>query len=288
VIPEFAQKGKQRVTFAQLLSHTGGMPSELPFFPIDKFGHVETIAMAVAGQSLSTQPGSYVSYSAIGAFAVLAEVVRRLDGGTRSFREILAQDLFEPLGMKSTSLSLRPDIDARRVPAVVRDRTPSIIPPEALESINVMMNDEFEFPGGGAMGTAEDLFRWTEVLRLGGELDGHRILSQALVDYALQNHTGPVPNHIFDAMCERRGWDPYPANLGLGFFLRGEETYVTPFGLMSSPGTFGGLGSGSTVFWVDPARELAFVCLTSGALEDSANFERMQKLSDLALAAVVD
>ena len=37
VIPEFAQKGKQRVTFAQLLSHTGGMPSELPFFPIDKF-----------------------------------------------------------------------------------------------------------------------------------------------------------------------------------------------------------------------------------------------------------
>jgi CubicO group peptidase (beta-lactamase class C family) len=288
VIPEFAAKGKQRVTFAQLLSHTGGMPSELPYFPIDKFGHVETIAMAVADQSLSTQPGHYVSYSAIGAFAVLGEVVRRLDGGTRPLRDIMAAELFEPLGMRSASLSLRPDIDARRVPAVVRDRTPGIIPPAALESINGMMNDEFEFPGGGAMATAEDMFRWTEVLRRGGELDGHRILSQAMVEFALSNHTGPVPNHIFDAMCERRGWDPYPANLGLGFFLRGEEIYATPFGLTSSPGTFGGLGSGSTVFWVDPERDLSFVCLTSGALEDSANFERMQKLSDLVLAAVVD
>ena len=42
------------------------------------------------------------------------------------------------------------------------------------------------------------------------------------------------------------------------------------------------------MFWVDPERELVFVCLTSGTLEDSRNFERMQKLSDLVLASVVD
>jgi CubicO group peptidase (beta-lactamase class C family) len=61
-----------------------------------------------------------------------------------------------------------------------------------------------------------------------------------------------------------------------------------PFGATASSGTFGGLGSGSTIFWVDPRRDLTFVCLTSGVLEDSRNFERMQRLSDLALAAVVD
>jgi CubicO group peptidase (beta-lactamase class C family) len=72
----------------------------------------------------------------------------------------------------------------------------------------------------------------------------------------------------------------------MGFFLRGEGIYTVPFGLTSSPKTFGGLGAGSAVFWVDPDRELVFVCLTTGILEDSRNFERLQRLSDLALAAV--
>jgi hypothetical protein len=31
-----------------------------------------------------------------------------------------------------------------------------------------------------------------------------------------------------------------------------------------------------------------FVCLTTGLIEDSRNFERLQRLSDLVQAAVVD
>ncbi|MBW1686520.1 MAG: serine hydrolase [Deltaproteobacteria bacterium] len=85
-----------------------------------------------------------------------------------------------------------------------------------------------------------------------------------------------------------RGWDEYPAVLGLGFFLRGEGLFPMPFGLTASPRSFGGLGSGSTMFWVDPERELVFVCLTSGLLEESRNIERLQQLSDLALSALVD
>jgi CubicO group peptidase (beta-lactamase class C family) len=61
-----------------------------------------------------------------------------------------------------------------------------------------------------------------------------------------------------------------------------------PFGATASSGSFGGLGAGSTMFCVDPERELAFVCLTTGALEDSRNFERMQRLADLVLASIVD
>jgi CubicO group peptidase (beta-lactamase class C family) len=48
------------------------------------------------------------------------------------------------------------------------------------------------------------------------------------------------------------------------------------------------VGAGSTMFWVDPQRELVFVCLTVGLLEESRNFERLQQLSDLVLSAVVD
>jgi CubicO group peptidase (beta-lactamase class C family) len=288
VIPEFGVKGKQRVHIAHLLTHTGGMPIDLPYIEPDRLGDTPSVALAVANQAPLVKPGRIVSYSPIGAYAVLAEVVRRIDGGSRPFREILDDEIFLPLGMKQTSLALRPDLATRRVPVVVRDPTPGIIPPEALEAINVLQTDCFEMPGGGALGTAHDLFLWAEMLRRGGELEGVRILSRALLELALSNHTGDEINHIFDGMCERRGWEPFPAYLGLGFFLRGEGIFPMPFGLTASPQTFGGLGAGSTLFWVDPQRDLIFVCLTVGVLEDSSNFERMLRLSDLVLAAVTD
>jgi len=152
----------------------------------------------------------------------------------------------------------------------------------------VLLTEKFEMPGGGAIGTAYDLFRWGEALRCGGMLDGTRILSSALLDFATRDHTGSEPNHIYDSMCETRGWGPYPSHLGLGFFLRGEGIFQTPFGITTSPRTFGGLGAGSTMFWVDPQREIVFVCLTAGLLEESRNLDRLQRLSDLVLSAVVD
>jgi CubicO group peptidase (beta-lactamase class C family) len=288
LIPEFGVKGKQRVNVAQLLCHTGGMPPELPPLPVDRFGDVEAVALAVSDQPLLTTPGRRVSYSPVGGYAVLGELVRRLDGGARPYREILNQELFAPLGMKESSLGLRAELAERISPVVVRDRTPGLFPHAALEAMNVLQSETFEMPGGGAVSTAHDLFRWGEALRCGGALDGERVLSPALLALATRIHTGDEPNHLFDAWCEARGWDPFPANIGLGFFVRGEGIFPMPFGLTASPDTFGGLGAGSTMFWVDPARELVFVCLTTGLIEDSRHYERMQRLSDLVLAAVRD
>ena len=61
-----------------------------------------------------------------------------------------------------------------------------------------------------------------------------------------------------------------------------------PFGLAASPRSFGGLGAGSTMFWVDPERELVFVCLTAGLIEESRNVDRLQRLSDLVFSALTD
>jgi CubicO group peptidase (beta-lactamase class C family) len=288
IIPEFAAKGKQRITVAQLLCHRAGLPMDLPYIEPSELGNPEAVALAVADQAIYAKPGTIVSYSPIGSFAVLAEIARRVDGGSRPFRQILDEDVFAPLGMKNTSLTLREDLASRRVPVVVRDPNPGIIPAAALEAINFMQTDTFEMPGGGGLGTAHDLFRWSEMLRRGGELDGVRMLSQSLLKFVLTNHTGDEINHIFDGMCEARSWEPFPAYLGLGFFLRGEGIFQMPFGLTASSGSYGGLGAGSTMFWVDPERELAFICLTSGVLEDSRNFERMARLSDLVIGAVVD
>jgi CubicO group peptidase (beta-lactamase class C family) len=288
IIPEFAAKGKQRINVAQLLSHQSGLPPDLPFITPDMLGSTTAIALAVSDQALIGRPGQAVTYSPIGAFAVLGEIVRRLDPRSRSLREIMNDQLFQPLGMRETCLSLREDLAPRLAPVVVRDPTPGIIPPAALESINMMLTEKFEMPGASAIGTAHDLFRWAEALRCGGALGGGRVLSPALLNLVMTDHTGSAPNHIYDSMCEARGWASYPSHLGLGFFLRGDGIFTTPFGLTASAETFGGLGAGSAVFWADPLRELVFVCLTTGVLEDSRNFERMQGLSDLALGALVD
>jgi CubicO group peptidase (beta-lactamase class C family) len=288
VIPEFGVKGKRRVTIAQLLTHTGGMSPEVPPVSPDQFGDLKAFAAAVCDQPLMSAPGRIVSYSPIGAHAVLGELVCRLDGGSRSFREILAEEFFSPLGMKDTALGLRSDLAVRRVPVVVRDRSPGLFVPELLEAMNAILDEHAEIPGGGAVGTANDVFRWAEALRRGGELSGVRILSPALLDLATRNHTGSEPNHLFDYAREMRGWNEYPAFLGLGFFLRGEGIFPMPFGLAASARSFGGLGAGSTMFWVDPERELVFVCLTAGLIEESRNIDRLQRLSDLVFSALTD
>ena len=169
IIPEFASKGKQRVTIAQLLTHTAGMSAGFPPVAQEMMGNLEAVVAAICQQGLDALPGEIVSYSPITAHAILGEVVRRLDGGERSLRQIFAENIFTPLGMSDTALGLRPDLAERRVPVVVRDRREGLFPPEVLEGFNVMLQEDTEIPGGGGVGTAADIFRLAEMLRRGGE-----------------------------------------------------------------------------------------------------------------------
>jgi CubicO group peptidase (beta-lactamase class C family) len=215
-------------------------------------------------------------------------MVCRLDPAERPFRQIMAEDLLQPLGMNDTSLSLRADLLDRRVPIVARYGREGMFDPFMLEAWNVMFTDESEFVSGGGIGTVSDLFRFTEMLRQGGEFEGTRILSPGILKTAVTNQTGTHPNDIFDYAREMRGWPEWPAYIGLTFFLRGEGTFPCTIGLTTSPGTFSGQGAGSTLFWVDPERDLTFIFLSAGILEDSDNIMRFQRLSDLVVAAVID
>ena len=74
----------------------------------------------------------------------------------------------------------------------------------------------------------------------------------------------------------------------MGFLTRGRGVFPSPFGTLSSPQTFGGMGHGSTVFWVDPERDLSFVFLSTGLLDGLNHVERCQRLSDAIIAALVN
>jgi CubicO group peptidase (beta-lactamase class C family) len=286
VIPEFGQRGKANVTVAHLLTHTSGLPAMLPMMPLELAGNLEAVVQAVCGSVLEFQPGTRVTYAVLVAHAILAELVRRLDGGQRPYRQILTDDLFTPLGMRDTSLGARPDLRARMAPVVARDRTPGLFDPTFLEAMGGTLMEDTEIPAGGYLSTAGDVHRFAEMLRGGGALDGVRILSPAMVELVQVNRTGTMSNTLWDYAVAQCGWPIFPANLGLGFFLRGDGIYPTPFGTLASPRTFGGFGAGSTVFWVDPERDLTYAFLSSGLMEDAASVERHQRLSDLVHAAL--
>jgi len=287
VIPEFAVRGKDRITVAQILTHTSGLATMLPDgVPPDKMGDLATVVAATCASRPESEPGTRVSYSVLAGHAILAELVRRVDGGRRAFRDIVREDVFEPLGMRESSLGLRPDLAKRVAPIVARDRRPGLFDPLMLEFLGASIDERAEVPAGGYVSTARDLHRFAEMLRRGGELDGVRILSPLMLERVRQNQTGDAPNSLWDYAISMRSWDPFPACLGLGFFLRGEGLHPTAFGTLASPETFGGLGAGSTTFWVDPERELSYAFLSSGLVEDSYSFERHQRLADLVFAAL--
>ena len=145
--------------------------------------------------------------------------------------------------------------------------------------------EDAEMPWVGVASTVADMFRFAEMLRRRGELDGTRILSPATLALATRNWTAEKPNELYKPLFEQRGWPPAPAYLGLGFALRGTAMCHHLYGTLTSSATFGNYGAGSALYWVDPARELTFVCLSAGVMNNLDNVERFQRLSDIAVSA---
>jgi CubicO group peptidase (beta-lactamase class C family) len=287
IIPEFGARGKQRITLGQLLSHSGGLPASFPAVPAEKIGDLDAVVAAVCDVTLEAVPGEEVSYSPIMAHAVLGQVVRRLDGGKRRLRDIAREELLEPLGMADTALGATTALAARAVMPGVSDESPGMFDASALVGLGLMiLNPELntEIPAGGFVSTAADVSRFAEAMRQGGAWNGKRVLSAPMVALATSNHTGARPNDLWTYARELKGWPLFPANLGLGFFLRGEGLHPTYSGHLSTPGTYGAMGAGTTNFWVDPVRNMMMVCLTTGFLEEANSALRFQRLSDVAIA----
>jgi CubicO group peptidase (beta-lactamase class C family) len=287
LIPEFGQRGKTGITIAHLLTHTSGLPIMLPPMPPELAGNLEAVVQATCASLPEFRPGSRVTYCVIVAHAILAECVRRADGGRRPYRTILADEVFHPLAMNDTTLGCPDRMRPRLAPVVARDRRVGLFEPAFLEGLANAIGEDTEIPAGGCISTAPDLHRFAEMLRRGGTLDGVRILSPATVESFQVIRSGDEPNTIWAYAEAMRGWAPFPANLGYGFFLRGEGAFPTPFGLLASPATFGGFGAGSTAFWIDPASDVTYVFLSSGLMEDSYSIERHMRLSDLVHAALI-
>lgn len=287
IIPEFSGGQRQNITFFHLLTHSSGLPSvftPVPGMYIDRLD--EVVAAICAHVHCAAAPGEAINYSPMVAHALMGEAVRRTDPKKRSYRQLVQDEILTPLKMKDTSVGVRKDLKTRHIVPIFLDRAPI----DHLGHSNLGPNGAFEeenaeMPWVGCISTVADLYRFAEMLRCGGELDGARILSPAILDLATRNWSGDKPNELYKPQVMARGWEPYPAYQGLGFQVRGDMICHSLFGTLTSPRTFGNYGAGSSLFWVDPERQLAFVCLTAGVMNGVDNIERFQRLSDIAVSA---
>lgn len=289
LVPEFSGASREQIRIHHLLTHTSGLPIVFTIkqdMYIDRLD--EIIAAICASIRPAEPPGLRAAYSPMANHALLGEALRRTDPQRRSYRAIVQEDLFGPLKMSSSSVGLRADLRARHVVPDLRNNFPITHPGHSnLGPNGAFQEEEAEMPWVGVAASVPDMFRFAEMLRRRGELDGARILSPATMETATRNWTGEKPNELYGTLFHQRGWPPAPAYLGLGFSLRGTAMCHHLFGTLTSPTTFGNYGAGSALYWVDPERDLTFVCLTAGVMESLANIERFQRLSDLAVSAAL-
>jgi CubicO group peptidase (beta-lactamase class C family) len=287
LVPDFSGDKRRAITVFHLLSHQAGFPIIFEVKPgmyIDRFD--EMIAAVCEVVQPVEPPGERVAYSPLVHHVLLAEALRRTDPKRRSYRAIVQEELLTPLKMRDTSVGLRADLKSRHVVPDFRGNYPighrghsNLGPNGAFEE------EHAEMPWVGIASTVPDMFRLAEMLRQDGTLDGARILSPAMLAQARRNWTGEKPNELYTQRGRERGWGPVPAYIGLGFSLRGTAMCHHMFGTLASPGTFGNYGAGSTLYWIDPEREVTFVYLSAGVMESNANIERFQRLSDIVLSA---
>jgi CubicO group peptidase (beta-lactamase class C family) len=289
IIPEFCGGLRDRITIFHLLTHSTGLPSMFEARPGMYIDVLADIIAAIVEVALPVEAaGQSVAYAPLFNHALLGEAVRRVDPKRRSYKEILHQDLFEPLGMKDTAMGVRRDLKARHLVPEFRGNYPiKHLGHSDLGPNGAFEEEHVEMPWVGAVSTAGDMMRFAEMLRCGGTLDGKNIVSSAMIKQARTIWTGDKPNEFYASGIRAAGGIAPPANIGLGFSVRGSQMGTSLFGTLGSPSTFGAHGAGTTIFWVDPERDISFVGLMTGLMKTIDNLWRWQKLSDILLAAAL-
>jgi CubicO group peptidase (beta-lactamase class C family) len=209
---------------------------------------------------LRHQPGTQYLYG-VGP-DIQARLVEVLSG--MPFDAFLEKRLFQPLGMRDAGFWALGD-KAKRLATVHWDKQGKLTP----------LDEKHGYPQGGALfqpwsvnsytakhkhlggsfglvSTAEDYWRFAQMMLNGGQLEGVRILSPQTVRYMARDHLGKIGMDTMGGAFQGTGF-------GLGFAVVQDPAAA---GYMSSEGTFYWGGAAGTVFWIDPKENLAVVAMT--------------------------
>jgi CubicO group peptidase (beta-lactamase class C family) len=234
------------MTMRELMSHTAGFDVDRGYADArlsesDLQGMIDKLAKL----PLAAQPGSDWRYGP--SVNIQGYIVEKLSGQTLD--QYLARRIFEPLKMKDTSFW----VDKAKLDRVTRVHTYG--PDKKVMVATNTAGDPARKPrflsgSGGLLSTAEDYWRFAQMLLNGGELEGTRILKSSTIELMRTNVLqegvqvdlyGPKENGIGFGLDFAIVLDPAAANTP-----RGKHTFYWG-------GAFG------TWFWIDPTNELIVV-----------------------------
>src|SRR5262245_16131513 len=259
------------ITLRDLLTHTSGV-GDVPA-PRAECSLAE-LAMAYSQQPLRFPPGSKWEYSNAG-INTLGRIVEVISGVR--YAEYLHERIFKPLDMKDTTFYPTKGQQKR----LAKSYQPATRGKGLEETTISFLKGPLEsrqrtaFPAGGLFSTAEDMFRFYQMMVNGGTADGKRILSRAAIEQMTRTETGDIKTGFTDGM-----------SYGFGFAVVKQPQGVTG---MLSPGTFGHGGAYGTQSWADPKKDLILILMIQRAkLPNSDNSDIRRAFQEAAVAAIAD
>jgi len=276
-IPEFAnaqvavfegdtfslQPAERKVTVRDLLTHTAGIgygflnkragrlyhPQGIPDAFVTKELYLADKMKLLAATPLLNQPGARWRYGL--NTDMVGYLVEVLSG--QSLADFMHERIFEPLGMDDTYFFL-PNQKAGRLVPVYGEYEKGQLRTNSgdgqLDYAYPIAGAKTYFSGGsGLVSTAEDYFRFAQMLLNGGNFEGRQLLSPMTVQLMTR-----------DQLRGLRMDGNSPHNFGLGFRV---ATKASAAQYLVAEGRFGWDGYFKTTFWVDPRNDVVAVLLTN-------------------------
>jgi CubicO group peptidase (beta-lactamase class C family) len=268
--PEFAQRGKERITVRQLLAHQAGLYALDEPVSRGLVADLDRLAVVLARQAPAWEPGTRQAYHGITLGFYESELLRRIDPQHRSLGQFFQDEVASPLGL-DVYIRLPEDIPNSRFAIMTRPRWGELLrgfPLRlALDTMNrhskislalrgsELPHDErhvyarsFEVPSGGAVGTARAIAHAYSVFATGGQQLGLRPETLDL----LAAPAIPPARGFYDECMKCDG-----IQFSLGFM---KSTPALPFG---SARSFGAPGAGGAFGFADPETGVGYAYVTN-------------------------
>ena len=249
-------------TMRELMTHTAGFT--YGFFgdtPVDKMYREENLLASKDLQEfveklsripLLYQPGKGWTYSM--SMDIEGYIVEKLSG--QSLPDFMRDRIYQPLGMRDAGFFV-PAEKRNRFTTLYRTGPNGELIADASASRrsgDYDVQPPMPSGGGGMVSTAEDYYRFAQMLANGGELDGKRILSPATVKLMASNH---VPAELLTGQF---GIGYQVMRPGFGYGYNGAVVFdPLEANLPDGKGEFFWDGAAGTWFWVDPTNDVVFI-----------------------------
>jgi CubicO group peptidase (beta-lactamase class C family) len=249
-------------TMRELMSHSAGFT--YGFFgdtPVDKMYRDQNLLASknlqefidkLAKIPLLYQPGKGWTYSM--SMDVEGYIVEKLSG--QSLPDFMHDRIFSPLGMRDAGFYVPADKRSRFTVLYRTGPNGELLadPGASRRSGDYDVQPTMPSGGGGMVSTAEDYYRFAQMLENGGELDGKRILAPATVQLMTSNHLPP------ELLTGQYGIGVQVMRPGLGYGYNCAVEFDPPeANLSDGKGTFFWDGAAGTWFWVDPTNDVVFI-----------------------------